>query len=83
MVCAEVVQRLRLRDALRSTRWLYVGYEGGRRELYDLKRDPAQLNSLAGDPRRRVRLRTLRRILGDLTRCAGRECREGVGTAAR
>lgn len=63
--------------------WLYVDHKGGQRELYDLKRDPAQLNSLAGDPRRRVRLRTLRRILGDLTRCAGRECQEGVGTAAR
>jgi N-acetylglucosamine-6-sulfatase len=69
--------------AVRTTRWLYVDYKGGQRELYDLKRDPAQLNSLAGDPRRRVRLRTLRRILGDLTRCVGDECQKGVGTAAR
>jgi arylsulfatase A-like enzyme len=69
--------------AVRTTRWLYVDYKGGHRELYDLKRDPAQMNSLAGDPRRRVRLRTLRRILSDLTRCAGSECREGAAAAAR
>jgi N-acetylglucosamine-6-sulfatase len=69
--------------AVRTTRWLYVDYKGGQRELYDLKRDPAQMNSLAGDPRRRVRLRTLRRILGDLTRCAGRDCRAGAGVAVR
>jgi hypothetical protein len=41
------------------------------------------MNSLAGDPSRRVRLRTLRRILGDLTSCAGRECRGGAAVAAR
>jgi N-acetylglucosamine-6-sulfatase len=69
--------------AVRTTRWLYVDYKGGQRELYDLKRDPAQMNSLAGDPSRRVRLRTLRRILGDLTSCAGRECQGGAAVAAR
>jgi N-acetylglucosamine-6-sulfatase len=68
---------------VRTTRWLYVDYKGGHRELYDLKRDPAQMNSVARDPRRRVRLRTLRRILGDLTRCAGSECRGGAATASR
>ena len=46
--------------AVRTTRWLYVDYKGGQRELYDLKRDPAQMNSLASDPRYPVRLRTLR-----------------------
>ena len=69
--------------AVRTTRWLYVDYKGGQRELYDLKRDPAQLNSLASDPRFRVRLRTLRRILGDLTTCAGRECQEWAAASVR
>jgi N-acetylglucosamine-6-sulfatase len=69
--------------AVRTTRWLYVDYKGGQRELYDLRRDPAQMNSLAGDPRLRVRLRTLRRILGDLTRCAGRECQEWAAASVR
>jgi N-acetylglucosamine-6-sulfatase len=64
--------------AVRTTRWLYVDYQGGQRELYDLRRDPAQMRSRAGDPRLRVRLRTLRRILGDLTRCSGRGCQRAV-----
>ena len=57
--------------AVRTTRWLFVDYDGGQRELYDLKRDPGQLRSLSGDPRFRVRLRTLRRILADLSECSG------------
>jgi N-acetylglucosamine-6-sulfatase len=69
--------------AVRTTRWLYVDYKGGHRELYDLKRDPAQMNSVAGNPRLRVRLRTLRRILADLTRCAGRSCEPRTAPAAR
>ena len=69
--------------AVRTTRWLFVDYEGGQRELYDLRRDPAQLNSLSGDPRFRVRLRTLRRILGDLTDCGGRQCREQAAASVR
>jgi arylsulfatase A-like enzyme len=69
--------------AVRTTRWLYVDYKGGQRELYDPKRDPAQMNSLASDPRRRIRLRTLRRILGDLTRCRGAECRAGAAVSTR
>jgi hypothetical protein len=60
-----------------------VDYKGNQRELYDLGRDPAQLNSVAGDPRFRVRLRTLRRILGDLTSCAGRECQEWAAASVR
>jgi N-acetylglucosamine-6-sulfatase len=69
--------------AVRTTRWLFVDYEGGQRELYDLKRDPAQLNSLNGDPRYRVRLRTLRRILADLSSCKGRECQEWADASVR
>ena len=69
--------------AVRTTRWLYVDYQGGQRELYDLKRDPHQLRSLAGDPRVRVRLRTLRRILGDLSRCSGSACQKWAAAAVR
>ena len=69
--------------AVRTTRWLYVDYAGSERELYDLKRDPAQLRSLAGDPRLRVRLRTLRRILSDLTRCRGGECQKWAAASVR
>jgi arylsulfatase A-like enzyme len=69
--------------AVRTTRWLYVDYKGGERELYDLRRDPAQLRSVAGDPRLRVRLRTLRRILSDLTRCRGAECQRWAAASVR
>jgi N-acetylglucosamine-6-sulfatase len=69
--------------AVRTTRWLYVDYKGGQRELYDLKLDPHQLRSRAGDPRVRVRLRTLRRILGDLSRCSGRACQRWAAAAVR
>jgi N-acetylglucosamine-6-sulfatase len=69
--------------AVRTTRWLFVDYEGGQRELYDLKRDPAQLDSLSGDPRYRVRLRTLRRILADLSSCEGRACQQWADASVR
>jgi N-acetylglucosamine-6-sulfatase len=60
--------------ALRTTRWLYVEYKGGQRELYNMKRDPWELNSRADDPTIRRQVRTLRRILGDLRRCRGASC---------
>jgi arylsulfatase A-like enzyme len=69
--------------AVRTSRWLFVDYDGGQRELYDLKRDPWQLRSLSGDPRYRVRLRTLRRILADLTRCSGRSCSNPAAASVR
>jgi N-acetylglucosamine-6-sulfatase len=69
--------------AVRTTRWLFVDYEGGQRELYDLKRDPAQLRSRSSDPRYRVQLRTMRRILGDLAACTGLECREWAAPSVR
>jgi N-acetylglucosamine-6-sulfatase len=69
--------------AVRTTRWLFVDYKGPARELYDLRRDPAQLRSVHADPRYRVRLRTLRRILGDLSSCEGRECAARAAASVR
>jgi arylsulfatase A-like enzyme len=48
-------------------------------ELYDLKRDPHELNSLARNPRFRPVLRFLRRQLKRLERCRGRSCRRQIG----
>jgi arylsulfatase A-like enzyme len=51
---------------VRSHRYLYVAYETGEEELYDLAADPYQLHNRAGDPalasaitRRRTRLKQL------------------------
>ncbi len=60
--------------AVRTTRWLYVDYKGGSEELYDLPRDRFELNSVADDPNYLRDLRTMRRILGDLSRCRGSVC---------
>jgi len=61
-------------SAVRTTRWLYVQYKGRGSELYDLKRDPWEMNSRALDPSYRQQRNTLRRILGDLRKCRGRSC---------
>jgi arylsulfatase A-like enzyme len=37
--------------AVRTDRWLYVRYDGGEHELYDLDHDPDQLRSLHADRR--------------------------------
>jgi arylsulfatase A-like enzyme len=56
-------------EGLRTTRYLYVEYENGWRELYDLQRDPAELRNLAGsagDAATQAGLmRELHRMLGD------------------
>jgi N-acetylglucosamine-6-sulfatase len=70
-------------SAVRTTRWLYVEYKGGQRELYDLRHDPWEMNSVVDDPRQRTRTRTLRRILGDLRSCRGRSCDEIASAAVR
>jgi N-acetylglucosamine-6-sulfatase len=61
--------------AIRTSRWLYIRWRGGSRELYDLRRDPDQMTSLhAGRAQRHVR-RVLARRLRGLAKCAGDSCR--------
>jgi N-acetylglucosamine-6-sulfatase len=61
--------------AVRTTRWLYVEYSGGPRELYDLRRDPYELRSLDGSAgHRHVRI-ALQRVLRRLVSCSGASCR--------
>jgi N-acetylglucosamine-6-sulfatase len=38
-------------EAIQTRRQLYVEYRNGWRELYNLKKDPWELNNIAGDPR--------------------------------
>jgi arylsulfatase A-like enzyme len=57
--------------AVRTRRHVYVEYENGERELYDLRRDPHQLRSRQASPA----LAGLRRRLERLRDCAGEDCR--------
>jgi N-acetylglucosamine-6-sulfatase len=61
--------------AVRTSRWLYVRYESGERELYDLQADPEQLHSLHADARYREVGEALKRVLKRLATCAGADCR--------
>jgi arylsulfatase A-like enzyme len=64
--------------AIRTSRYLHVRWRGGGRELYDLERDPFELDSVQWDPRYADVRRALSDALTDLRRCRGAECRPAV-----
>ena len=61
--------------AVRTARWLYVEYETGALELYDMWPDPQQLESRHADPRYHGVRAALSHLLTRLADCAGSECR--------
>jgi N-acetylglucosamine-6-sulfatase len=61
--------------AIRTSRYLYVEYAGGERELYDLIADPDEADNLAGRKKADVEARLAER-LGSLRACRGRGCRK-------
>jgi N-acetylglucosamine-6-sulfatase len=66
--------------AIRTDRYLYVLYGNGQTELYDMRRDPFQLRSVAKDKRYGpVRKWLLGRLI-PLSGCAGDSCRLEIGT---
>jgi hypothetical protein len=74
------LRRLRLRasqrfSGLRTVRHLYIEHDTGERELYDLARDPGQVNSLHADPTTLPLQTALHRRLERLRNCAGSGCR--------
>lgn len=77
-VLVEAVSRNSARpsfEAVRTSRWLWVEYRNGGRELYDLAADPLQLQSRhKGKGKARVRA-DLARKLAALRKCAGAGCR--------
>lgn len=68
---------------IRTTGWLYVEYVGGQTELFNMRRDPWQVDSVARDPRRRTLRNTMRRLLGDLENCDGRACGRAADPSVR
>jgi arylsulfatase A-like enzyme len=60
---------------VRAGHWLYVHYLNDERELYDLKRDPYQLNNLAGSIVNGGREAELEDLLTQLQDCRGTGCR--------
>ncbi len=62
-------------DALRTYRYLYAEYSTGERELYDLRSDPDELQSLHTDPRYAPLVHRLSLRLAALRGCRGRACR--------
>ncbi|MFN2612153.1 MAG: sulfatase, partial [Solirubrobacterales bacterium] len=59
--------------AIRTNRWLFVVYATGERELYDMAKDPAQLNNLRARKYRKVRRILLGRLIA-LGGCSGPSC---------
>jgi len=65
--------------SIRTDRYEYTIYSNGQSELYDMKRDPAQLRSVVADPRYRLVRKFLFQHLAPLSTCAGAACRVDIG----
>ena len=65
---------LRFSQGVRTGRYLYVEHASRDKELYDMRRDPRQLDNLVDLPRYRALRRTLAAELDRLRTCAGAEC---------
>ncbi len=65
--------------SIRTDRYEYTVYANGQAELYDMKWDPAQLNSLILNPRYHYVRRWLYDRLVPLSACAGPSCRVELG----
>jgi N-acetylglucosamine-6-sulfatase len=65
--------------SIRTDRYEYTVYANGQTELYDMKHDPAQLHSLALDPRYRPVRKWLYAQLVPLSSCSGLSCRVEIG----
>jgi N-acetylglucosamine-6-sulfatase len=65
--------------SIRTDRYEYTLYANGQTELYDMRRDPGQLNSLALDRRYRYVRKWLYNALIPLSSCSGAACRVELG----
>jgi len=62
-------------DAIRTERYIYAEHETGEQELYDLKKDPFELESRHDDPDYALVEAQLAARLHELRTCAGPSCR--------
>jgi arylsulfatase A-like enzyme len=60
--------------AIRTRRYLLIKYSDHGRELYDMAKDPLQVNSVYKNPRYKAIKKLLLKRLARLTRCAGATC---------
>jgi N-acetylglucosamine-6-sulfatase len=65
--------------SIRTDRYLYTVYANGQTELYDMRRDPGQLRSLATDRRYRFVRKWLFNHLAALSTCRAAACRVELG----
>jgi arylsulfatase A-like enzyme len=61
--------------SVHSTQYVYVHFDNGEEELYDLVNDPYQLHSVDADPLYTAILHELKEALTKLENCSGVECR--------
>ena len=60
--------------AIRTRRYLLIKYSDHGRELYDMAKDPLQVNSVYKNPRYKAIKKLLLKRLAQLTQCAGTTC---------
>jgi hypothetical protein len=60
---------------VRTDRYLFANYGTGEKELYDLQKDPFELQNQAGNPVYGSAQNALQRLLSAEANCAGRTCR--------
>ena len=65
--------------SVRTRRFLYVEHRGGAVELYDLRRDPLELENEAANPDYRTWADRLAAAADELRDCAGEGCRVQLG----
>lgn len=68
---------------LRTARYSYIRYVDGEQELYDLRDDPNEFQSVATDPAYLHVLTQLRTLWGTYHECAGQACQAALPLALR
>jgi N-acetylglucosamine-6-sulfatase len=74
---------LRFTQGVRTARYLYVEHATGERELYDLRRDPSELDSVVTVPAYRQVVGQLARVLEEMRMCRAASCREPLPRSLR